>query len=105
MGSALLLAFEAASLIEKETAALRSLKQEYRMSNHAKVVIYRQECRISKEGILSNFMDSKGRAQRFHPSLFCGSKFCCSAVRCLARWSLIREVQGSRFSTAACRRS
>ncbi len=31
--SATPLAFEAASLIEKETATLRSLKQEYRMSN------------------------------------------------------------------------
>jgi len=33
------------------------------------------ECRMSKEGILSVFIDLKGRAQRFHPSKFCGSIF------------------------------
>jgi len=33
------------------------------------------ECRMSKEGILSIFIDSKDRAQRFQPSLFCGSIF------------------------------
>jgi hypothetical protein len=47
------------------------------------------EYRMSKEGILPIFMDSKDRAQRFHPSKFdtaelvagCGWIFCCSAVR------------------------
>ena len=38
---------------------------------------------MSKEGILSIFIDLKDRAQRFHPSKFCGSIFCCSVVRCL----------------------
>ena len=33
------------------------------------------EYRMSKEGILSIFVDSKDRAQRFHPSKFCGSIF------------------------------
>jgi hypothetical protein len=31
--------------------------------------------RISKEGFLSIFIDLKDRAQRFHPSKFCGSLF------------------------------
>jgi hypothetical protein len=37
--------------------------------------------RMSKECILSVFIDSIDRAQRFDPSKFCGLISCCSAVR------------------------